>query len=145
MGVPIEHPARSFWRLLAYGFLGWALCAATIGALLQLESLNVALVIHAIAAPVLFGTVAWRYFRARGARNPLPTALAWTALVVTLDIVVVAGFVKRDLSIFERLLGTWLPFVLIFLATWATGALMTTLPWTREGPTRRPASQGLRT
>jgi hypothetical protein len=62
-----HDPTGGCWRT---AFLGWALCAATIGALLQLDSLNIALIIHAIAVPVFFGAVAWQYFRARGARDP---------------------------------------------------------------------------
>jgi hypothetical protein len=69
--------------------------------------------------------------------------VTWAALVASLDIVVVAGFVERDSSMFESVIGTWLPFVLIFLTTWATGALMSTLPWTQERPGGRPAPQGL--
>lgn len=129
-GTPIDHPARSKTRLLAHAIVGWALCGATMGALLNLVSLTAALIIHAVAAPVFFVGLAWNYFRARGAREPLPTAITWTAVVMVLDLVIVAGLVMRSLAMFESILGTWLPFALIFLATWATGALMSTMPRT---------------
>lgn len=44
-----------------------------------------------------------------------------------LDLVVVAATMLRDVSLFASVGGTRLPFVLIFVATWATGmvAMMT--------------------
>jgi menaquinone-dependent protoporphyrinogen oxidase len=128
-GTAIDHPARSVGRLVAYGVAGWALCAATMGLLLRFAGLTAALIVHALAAPVIFLALARRYFRARGARDPLPTAVAWTAIVVLLDAVVIAGAVLRSLQMFGSVAGTWLPFTMIFVATWATGALMSTMPW----------------
>ena len=51
------------------------------------------------------------------------------AIVALLDAVVVAGGVLHSLKMFGSIAGTWLPFALIFLATWATGELMSTMPW----------------
>jgi menaquinone-dependent protoporphyrinogen oxidase len=127
-GTPVEHPARSIPRLLGHAFAGWALCAATMAALLQLVNLTAALVIHAIAAPLFFTALARHYFRARGARDPLPTAFTWTATVVVLDLVVVAGAVQRSLGMFKSIAGTWLPLALIFVVTWVTGEVISMLP-----------------
>lgn len=128
-GEPIDHPARSIWRLLIHGVAGWILCAATMGALLHLVSFTVALVLHAIAAPLFFAALAWNYFRARGARDPLPTAIAWTAVVMLLDLVILAVGLERSFAMFRSIAGTWLPLSLIFGVTWAIGAVMSTLPW----------------
>jgi menaquinone-dependent protoporphyrinogen oxidase len=133
-GAPVEHPARSTSRLLVHGFIGWVLCAATMGALLQIVSLTAALVLHAIAAPLFFMAIARHYFGARGARDPVPTAVVWTVLVALLDLVIVAGVVERSLEMFKSIAGTWLPFALIFLATWITGLVMSTMPWARPTP-----------
>lgn len=130
-GKAVDHPARSLPRLLAHGFTGWVLCGVTMTALLHLVGLTAALVIHAIAAPLFFAALGWHYFRARGARDPLPTAAAWTATVVLLDLVVVAGIAQRSLEMFESIAGTWLPFALIFTATWATGEVMSFGPGPR--------------
>jgi hypothetical protein len=111
-------------RLLMHGVLGWTLCAATMAALLSAASLTMALVVHAIAAPLFFTVIAWHYFNARGARDPVQTALAWTAVVAMLDLVVVAGGVQRSLAMFASVAGTWLPLALIFLSVSATGAVM---------------------
>jgi menaquinone-dependent protoporphyrinogen oxidase len=129
----VDHPARSVVRLAAYGVTGWAACAATMAALTQLAGATIATVIHDVAAPAIFVAIGRRYFRARGARDPLPTAAAWTAIVAGLDGVVIAGGVQRSLAMFGNITGAWLPLMLIFLATWATGALMSTMPWPRAG------------
>ncbi len=42
-------------------------------------------------------------------------------IVAALDVLVVAVFILRSFAMFGSFLGTWLPFVLIFAATWATG------------------------
>jgi len=141
-GTHVDHPARSLHRSLAHGFAGWALCAATMGLLLAFTNLTVALVVHGAAAPLIFAALAVHYFRARGARDPLPTAIVWTATVALLDIVVVAGGIQRSLRMFESLAGTWLPFALIFFATWAIGTMLSMMPQAtnaRGGLTRRTA------
>jgi hypothetical protein len=127
-GTPIDHPARSVTRLLGHALAGWAVCGVTMAGLLRFWGLTPALVIHAIAAPAFFTLLARRYFGARGARDPLPTAAHWTATVALLDLVVVAGAVLRSLAMFGSIAGTWLPLALIFTATWATGEVMSMLP-----------------
>jgi hypothetical protein len=37
---------------------------------------------------------------------------------------VVALLVEKSFDMFRSVLGTWLPFALIFLATWLTGIVM---------------------
>jgi menaquinone-dependent protoporphyrinogen oxidase len=124
----VEPPARSLARLLGYGFVGWALCVALMGLLLQTVSGGAAVALHAVAAPLIFTGLAIGYFRARGSRDPLPTAIAFTAIVAVLDAVVVAGLVLRDFAMFTSLAGTWLPFGLIFVATWITGLTTSMTP-----------------
>ena len=106
--------------------------------LLRLAGLTAALIVHAVAAPVFFVVLGRRYFRARGARDPLPTAVAWTSIAMLFDLVVVAGGLQHSLRMFRSVAGTWLPFALIFLASWATGELMSTMPWPTDKKGRRP-------
>jgi hypothetical protein len=47
-----------------------------------------------------------------------------------------AGFVQRSLALFGSILGLWLPLVLIFVATWATGELHSIVPQTGTPQTR---------
>jgi menaquinone-dependent protoporphyrinogen oxidase len=131
------HPAvrqkgQSPWWLLLHGFAGWALCAAVMGGLLYATTLTAALVVHAIVAPAVFVVIARHYFQARGAREPITAAAAFAATVGVLDLIVVAGLIQHSLAMFTSVIGTWLPFALIFLATLATGELMATLPWAKR-------------
>jgi menaquinone-dependent protoporphyrinogen oxidase len=134
-GTPVDHPGRSVSRWLAYGVAGWAVRAAVMAGLLALGNLTAALAVHAVITPLVFVALARRYFHARGAREPLPTAVLWTGLVALLDLAIVAGAIQHSLAMFTSIVGTWLPFALAFLATWATGGLMATMPW----PTAKPA------
>jgi menaquinone-dependent protoporphyrinogen oxidase len=137
-GTPVRHPARSIPRLLVHAVVGWALCAITMAALLPVVSLTAALIIHGIAAPIYFALLAWHYFRARGAREPLATAASWTAIVILLDLSVVALGAQRSLGIFASIAGTWLPFALIFLVTWATGGVLSMMPAPQRRAHQRP-------
>jgi menaquinone-dependent protoporphyrinogen oxidase len=134
-GRAIDPPARSLGRLLVHGVVGWALCAIAMAGLLHVASTGVAVALHAVAAPLIFTAIAVRYFRARGARDPLPTALAFTALVGILDAGLVGGLVLRELDMFTSFAGTWLPLLLIFLTTWITGLVMSTMPWPKAADT----------
>ncbi|HEX2690220.1 MAG TPA: flavodoxin domain-containing protein [Kofleriaceae bacterium] len=133
--MPIRHPARSLLRLIAHAVAGWGARAAILAELLAVTSATVATTVHAFAAPLIFAAVAKHYFGARGARAALPVALAFTAIVAALDLAVIATVFQHSLAMFASFGRTWLPLVLIFLVTWATGALMATLPWPRRSPT----------
>jgi hypothetical protein len=43
--------------LLAHAAVGWALCAATMGIGMAVTSLHIALIVHAVAAPLFFVAV----------------------------------------------------------------------------------------
>jgi hypothetical protein len=43
--------------LLGFALLGWGLCGATIGVARQLMPMETALVVHAVAAPIIAGTL----------------------------------------------------------------------------------------
>jgi len=140
--TPIDHPARSLGRLVAHAVVGWSASAAIMAGLLAVTSLTAATVVHAIAAPLIFAAVAKHYFGARGARGALPVALAFTAIVAALDLAVVAALIQRSFAMFSSTAGTWLPLALIFLVTWATGAIMATLPWPKRAPSMTPSTPG---
>ena len=127
-GVVVAQPGRSPRRFWLYGFVGWALCGLTMTALQRAASMGVALVIHAVAVPLIFTAVAWHYFRARGARDTLPTAATFVGIVALLDSVVVAGLIQRSLVLFGSVVGFWVPLALIFGVTWATGECLSMMP-----------------
>lgn len=107
--------------LLAHAFVGWVLCAATMGIGMAVTTLDTTLILHAIGAPIFFCGVSWIYFRKFNYTSPLQTALSFLAFVVATDIFVVALLINRSLDMFTSVLGTWLPFALIFTSTYLTG------------------------
>jgi len=90
----------------------------------QFLAINVVLIVHAVAAPFGFSLISAAYFRAFSLTSPLVTAACFVLTVITLDALVVAPLIEGNYSMFTSLLGTWVPFVLIFGATYATGLLV---------------------
>ena len=128
---------RSRRVLLGHAFVGWALCAATIGVAQAVWNLDVALVVHAIGAPVYFFAVSRHYFRRYAYTTPLQTAVAFVGFVMMVDFFVVGLAVNGSLEMFTSLLGTWVPFALIFAATLLTGRHITPdLAVTESAPAR---------
>ncbi len=113
--------AKKTVTILVHVLVGWALCFATMGIGLATMSLNNALIIHAIGAPIFFASVSLVYFKRFNYTTPLQTALIFVGFVILADFFVVALLINRSLDMFASLLGTWIPFALIFTATYLTG------------------------
>lgn len=109
---------------MAHALVGWALCGATMGIGLAKTSLDRALVIHAVAAPIIFGLISAVYFNYFAYTAPLATAVGFVAVVIVMDFFVVALLIQRDMSMFLSVRGTWLPFTLIFCSTYLVGRLI---------------------
>jgi hypothetical protein len=107
--------------LAIHAIIGWAYCGAIIAFGRRWLSLNSVLTLHAIGAPIGFAVLSWIYHRKFGFTRPLITAIAFVGIVITLDFFVVALLVEHSFAMFGSLLGTWLPFILIFAATFAAG------------------------
>ncbi len=112
---------RQIAILLGHALVGWALCAATMSIGQATMSLQQALTVHGIAAPVFFTLISLVYFRNFHFTAPLPTALVFVGFVIVVDFLIVAVAILRSLEMFASLLGTWIPFALIFASTWLTG------------------------
>lgn len=110
--------------ILAHAFAGWALCFATIGIGMAVTSLEIALIAHAIAAPIIFSVISWFYFSRFNYTKPLATAFIFVTFIMAMDFVVVALMINRSLEMFTSLLGTWIPFALIFVSTYLTGLIV---------------------
>jgi hypothetical protein len=106
--------------LVTHGLAGWALCAATIGIGMAVAAQQIALIVHAIAAPLIFAVIAWFYFTRFNYTLPLYTAEAFVLMVVLMDVFVVAMLIQKSFAMFESFLGAWLPFILIFISTLVT-------------------------
>ena len=107
--------------LLLHAFVAWALCAATMGIAMATTTQDNALYIHAALAPVFFFAVSLNYFRTDNHLTPLRTAFVFVSFVISIDFFVIALLILRSLEMFSSLMGTWMPFVLIFLSTYLTG------------------------
>jgi len=118
--------------ILLHAFVGWALCAATMGIGMAATSLQTALIVHAIGAPIYFSVVSYVYFSRFVYTRPLPTAVIFVAFVMLVDFLVVALLIAKSVSMFESLLGTWIPFMLIFVSTFITGTIVS--PLRKTGP-----------
>jgi len=107
--------------LLAHAFAGWMLCAAIIGIGLQITTVENTLIAHAIGVPIIFAIIAWMYFRAFNYTTPLQTALVFLVFAIVMDFFVIALLVQKSFAMFASVLGTWIPFALIFASTYVTG------------------------
>ncbi len=119
--------------ILGHAFAGWALCAASMGIGLANTSLENALIIHAIAAPILFMIVSIVYFRNFGYTTPLRTASIFVLFVLFVDFLIVALLINKSLEMFTSLLGTWITFALIFGSTYFTGLYLGKKPRPKRG------------
>jgi hypothetical protein len=120
----MSQPKRGVF-VLVLAFVGWAVCAAILGIGMTVSSQMNALIAHAIGAPIVFALVSLFYFKRFRYTTPIQTALIFLAFVILMDFFVVAFTIMRSLEMFASVLGTWIPFVLIYLPTYATGMYVT--------------------
>ena len=115
---------RKIVVILVHAFTGWALCAATMMIGMAIMSIDTAMIVHAIAAPIIFTLVSLVYFNRYNYTSPLATALIFVSFVILVDFFLIALVINRSLEMFTSLLGTWIPFALIFSSTYVTGLLV---------------------
>jgi len=99
---------------VTHSLVGWVLCGATMALGMKVTTLETALILHAFAVPLIFTALSLIYFRRLESWPPFRTAVTFVGVVIIMDVVVVALLI-------ESVLGTWLPFLLIFFSTWWTG------------------------
>lgn len=126
MTVSGQLPATATYRqqrlvLLGHAFVAWALCSATMMIGMAVASVETALVVHAVAAPIFAGAVSWNYHRRFGYTTPLQSAVTFVSFVIVVDFFLVALVIEGSLEMFTSPLGTWIPFLLIFSATYLLG------------------------
>jgi menaquinone-dependent protoporphyrinogen oxidase len=122
-GPAVDVPGGSLPRLFAYACEGTALSTLAFLALLFVLPVGAATEIALPVTAIVFAFVANRYFRAPGARPPLPTALAFAAVAA------VPGVIEYRAAAASNLIGFWIPLALVFVVTWAVGGIRSTLPW----------------
>jgi len=111
--------------LLIHAFIGWVICAAIMGAGMNIFSMNTTLIIHAIGGPIGFLILSLIYFKKFNFTSPFQTAIIFIGFIIFMDFFLVALFIEKSFDMFKNPLGTWIPFALIFLATYLTGVIIT--------------------
>ena len=107
--------------ILIFAFIGWMLCFAVIGIGRKVTTMDKTLIAHAIAAPLIFVGLSLVYFTFFNFTTPLETALIFTVFIILMDFIVVALIIEKSYDMFKSLIGTWVPFILIFITTYLTG------------------------
>jgi hypothetical protein len=110
--------------MLAAALSIWAGCGAVMGIGQATTTVDNALVIHAVAAPLIAFAVGGTYFTRSGTDRVGFTALFFMAFAMAVDLVLVALLLMRSLEMFSSPLGTWIPFGSIFAATYLAGSLV---------------------
>lgn len=112
--------------VLAHVILGWALCGLIVAVGMAVTTPVIALTAHAILGPLVFAALSGIYFRYFGYTEPIETAVIFLAVVIFLDFFVVALLIEKSFAMFASLIGTWLPWALIFAMTYLTGRFIRT-------------------
>ena len=109
--------------LFALGLILWMACGGVMAVGRRIWTIDIALRVHLAVAPAVAFIVSAVHKMLAPEFDSVLRALAITGLVVLLDAVVVAPLFERSYAMFRSFIGTWLPFALIFLASWAAGIL----------------------
>jgi len=88
---------------------------------MAVTDIKTALIVHVIGAPIIFSIISWFYFKRLNYSSPIQTAFLFICIVVFMDFFLVALIINKSLEMFQNPLGTWIPFTLIFLASYLTG------------------------
>ena len=110
--------------VLIHAIVGWGICGAIIGIGRSVTTMEITLILHAIGAPVFFAIIALIYFKYFNYTKPLQTAVIFILIVIFMDVFLVALIIEKNFAMFTSILGTWIPFVLIFMTTYITGRLL---------------------
>jgi hypothetical protein len=119
---PFEY--RKLAVVLTHALVVQALCWATMGIGMAVTSIENALIIHLIGAPIFAIVVSFVYFKKFNYTTPLHTAMIFLSVILFLDFFVVALMIEKSLEMFASPIGTWIPFTLIFVSTYLTGSYL---------------------
>ena len=111
--------------IMAHALVGWAICGAIIWIGMAVMSMEITLIAHAIGAPIVFGIIALIYFKAFNYTTPLQTAIIFVSVVIFVDFFLVALLIEKSFAMFASLIGTWIPWALLFTSTYLTGLYVT--------------------
>jgi len=107
--------------ILVHAFVGWAICGAIMGIGMKITTMRITLAAHAIGGPIAFAIISLIYHRKFSYTRPLLTAAIFIGFVIFMDVFLVALLIEKSFEMFASVWGTWIPFALIFVATYLTG------------------------
>ncbi len=110
--------------VLIHAFIVWALCGATIGIGRSITTMELTLIIHAIGSPIFAALVSLVYYKKFNYTSHIQTAFIYSLFIMVMDAGLVAPVFERSYDMFKSILGTWIPFILIFLSTYITGLMV---------------------
>ena len=110
--------------IILFAFIGWLFCGAIMGIGPTFMSMQTTLIVHAIGGPLGFMLLSVIYYRKFLDASPLKTALSFSLFVFLMDLLIVALLIVKSFAMFQSFIGTWLPFILIFLVTYLTGHIV---------------------
>ena len=110
--------------VLIHAFVVWALCGGTIAIGRSITTMKLTLIIHAIGAPIFAFIVAMFYYKRFNYTSPICTAFIFLLFIFAMDAGLVAPIFERSYRMFKSILGTWIPFSLIFMSTYITGLII---------------------
>ena len=70
---------KKIFVIFVHAFVGWALCTASMMIGMATMSIDSALIVHAVAAPIIFTTISLIYFNKFNYTSPLVTALIFVS------------------------------------------------------------------
>ena len=123
MNTASAFDIRKIFIVLVHALVLQGMCWASMGIGMGVTSIENALIIHLIGAPIFAFVVSTVYFKKFGYTTPLQTAVIFLSVIHFLDFFVVALMVQKSLEMFASPIGTWIPFTLIFVTTYLTGSL----------------------
>ncbi len=127
---------KRIFVITIFGLIGWGLCGAIIGIGRSVTTMETTLMIHAIAVPIVFGILSFFYHHYFHYTRPVQTGLIFMGMAIMLDAGIIAPFAEKSYAMFASILGTWIPFGSIFLATYLVGRLtLQTFPIQRKAAT----------
>jgi hypothetical protein len=119
--IEVNIVSRKLVVILLLAFVIWALCGAIMGVGMAVTSEKNTLIAHAIGGPIIAALVSVFYFKRFNYTTPLQTAAIFLGFIIFMDVFVVSMLIMRSFEMFQSILGTWIPFTLIFISTYLTG------------------------
>lgn len=115
-------------RLLAHAILGAIGCALLIGISMRAIP-SAAVLLHVAIALPFFSLVSWSYFRKP---NPFPAIVVGLTFAGTASVADLIGARIEHHAHALSLTSGWVGYVMIFVATCVTSALLSAQPWKKH-------------